>query len=91
MSEKYVGGMNYEGSYFIVQVPETWTNGDPLPPPSPDDRWFDKLQDFTATLRAPWSRKPVHRRAWTPSTDSAPQQALPERMMSRKAPVERQG
>jgi len=88
--DKYVGGMNYEGRYFIVRVPDTWANGEPLPAPSPDDRWFDRLQDFTAALRGPWDRKPVHRRAWAASAEPGPHQTVPERVMSKKA-AERPG
>ena len=58
---RQVGGQNFEGRYFIVVVPETWKDADPLPDPSPDDRWFDKQSDFEEALNGPWSRNRVRR------------------------------
>jgi hypothetical protein len=62
---KRVGGITYEGRYFITLVPDEWTLGKPLPAPTPDDRWFDRLTDFVAALDGPWSREPVNRQPWT--------------------------
>jgi hypothetical protein len=58
---KFVGGVTYEGRYFIVRVRADWRQGQPLPPPSPDDRWFDRLADFEAAMDGPWDRKPLNR------------------------------
>ena len=60
-----VGGYTVEGRYFIVKVPDWWKEMDPLPPPSPDDRWFDRVSHFKAALTGPWIRWPVWRRPWT--------------------------
>jgi hypothetical protein len=60
-----VGGYTVEGRYFIVKVPDWWKEMDPLPPPSPDDRWFDRVSHFKAELTGPWIRWPVWRRPWT--------------------------
>jgi hypothetical protein len=54
-----IGGQNFEGRYFIITVPDGWTENDPLPPPTPEDRWFDRLTDFKAELDCPWIRRPL--------------------------------
>ena len=59
-----VGGVSYEGQFFIVEVSNDWREPDPLPAPTPEDQWFDNQADFAAALRMPWSRKPVNRRPW---------------------------
>ena len=59
-----IGGFSLEGRYFIVQVPEGWTEMDPLPEASPDDLWFDRVSDFKAALHGPWIRRPVRRSVW---------------------------
>lgn len=59
-----VGGFTVEGRYFIVKVPDWWKEMDPLPPPSPYDRWFDRVSHFKAELNGPWIRRPVWRSPW---------------------------
>jgi hypothetical protein len=61
---EHIGGMTFEGRYFIVKVPDGWKHGDPLPPPGPDDQWFDRQTDFKNALRGPWIRKPIRRQPW---------------------------
>ena len=58
---RLVGGQNFEGRFFIVVVPDTWKESDPLPDPSPDDRWFDKQSEFEDALKAPWIRSRIRR------------------------------
>ncbi len=60
-----IGAQSFEGQYFIVTVPDGWTEGDPLPPPAQDDRWFDRLTDFKAALDCPWVRRPMRHAKWT--------------------------
>jgi hypothetical protein len=61
---RQVGGRTFEGQYFIVNVPEDWNEMTPLPPPGPDDMWFDNETDFKAALNGPWIRKFVRRERW---------------------------
>jgi hypothetical protein len=61
---KRVGGLNYEGRYFIVRVADDWKMSDPLPPPSQDDLWFDRLPDFVAALGGPWNHQRINRQPW---------------------------
>jgi hypothetical protein len=75
--ERRVGGLNYEGRNFIVKVSDEWRISDPLPPPGPEDLWFDRLADFTAELQGPWNRKPVNRHAWVDGVATAPPTAKP--------------
>jgi hypothetical protein len=56
--------MTYEGRYVIIAVPEGWREGDPVPPASPSDLWFDKLPDFLAALKGPWDHQPIKRLPW---------------------------
>jgi hypothetical protein len=56
-----IGGQSFEGRFFIVLVPDTWKDGDPLPAPSPDDRWFDKQTEFEQALGVPWARHHTRR------------------------------
>src|SRR5690242_18906103 len=65
-----IGGQNLEGQYFIVAVPDSWTQGDPLPPPSPDDRWFDRISDFKMALDCPWVRGPMRYARWKPPAEA---------------------
>jgi hypothetical protein len=58
---RQVGGESFEGRYFIVEVPDSWQGTDPLPPPSPADRWFDKQSEFETALNGPWIRSRVRR------------------------------
>jgi len=64
---RMVGGQNLEGRYFIVRVPDDWKENEQLPPPSPDDRWFERLTDFKSALDGPWIRKPVRRQPYRQS------------------------
>lgn len=61
---RQIGGQNLEGRYFIIAVPEHWVDGDPLPEPCADDRWFDRLDDFKAALDGPWIRRPMRHQLW---------------------------
>jgi hypothetical protein len=70
-----VGGVNYEGRFFIVEVPENWQVGDPLPDPSPKDQWFDRLPEFVQALGAPYNHTPVNRRPWQDETPKRPDQS----------------
>jgi hypothetical protein len=65
LMSRQIGGFSVEGRYFIVNVPDGWTETQPLPPPSPDDLWFDRVSDFKNALRGPWIRKPVKRMTWS--------------------------
>jgi hypothetical protein len=60
-----IGGQNLEGRYFIITVPEGWTENDPMPAPSPNDAWFDRLTDFKEALDCPWIRRPLRYKAWS--------------------------
>jgi len=64
-SIRRIGGQNLEGRFFIIAVPANWTENDPLPQPSADDLWFDRLTDFKAALDCPWIRRPMRFRQWT--------------------------
>jgi hypothetical protein len=57
-----IGGVNYEGLYFIVPVSDGWAPPLPLPPESPADRWFEHITTFKAALKGPWIRSPIRRR-----------------------------
>lgn len=86
----YIGGVNYEGKYFIVRVPADWTPSLPLPDPGPDDLWFDSIDTVKARLEGPRLHRPV-RRPW-PGTDSSwlhrtRQAALGGRSLNGSAPV----
>lgn len=63
---KRIGGQNLEGKYFIISVPDGWTEKDPYPEPSPADQWFDRLSDFKAALDCPWLHVPVRFAQWKP-------------------------
>jgi hypothetical protein len=69
---KRVGGITYEGRYFITSVPDEWTAGQPLPDPAPDDLWFDRLADFVAAMAGPWSHERVNRQPWTGAAKAVP-------------------
>jgi hypothetical protein len=69
---KHIGGQNLEGRFFIVSVPDDWTENDSLPPPSPEDRWFDRMTDFKAALDCPWIRLPRRHMQWTERGPGAP-------------------
>jgi len=56
-----IGGQNFEGRFFIVTVPDTWTPADPLPDPGPNDLWFDKQSEFEEALNGPWKRNRTRR------------------------------
>jgi len=56
-----VGGQNFEGRFFIVLVPDTWKETDPLPDPGPEDQWFDKQSEFEQALNGPWARNRTRR------------------------------
>jgi hypothetical protein len=71
-ARRKVGGVSYEGQFFIVEVSNEWRETDPLPASSPEDQWFRNRMDFVAVLRAPWSRKPVDRRPWDASVVERP-------------------
>jgi hypothetical protein len=60
-----IGGQNLEGRYFIITVPENWTENEPLPAPRPYDAWFDRLTDFKAALDCPWIRRPLRHHVWS--------------------------
>jgi hypothetical protein len=64
MSQR-IGGQNFEGRFFIIAVPDNWVEGQALPEPSPEDRWFDTLDAFKAALDCPWIRRPVRFQPWT--------------------------
>jgi hypothetical protein len=76
---KHIGGQNLEGRFFIISVPDDWTESDPLPPPSPEDRWFDRMTDFKAALDCPWIRLPLRHMPWSerraPASSPGPRQA----------------
>jgi hypothetical protein len=55
------GGVNYEGLYFIINVPAGWTPFLPLPDPGPQDVWFDDLDRFKAALEGPRCYRPLRR------------------------------
>jgi hypothetical protein len=83
---KRIGGQNLEGRYFIISVPDDWTENDPLPAPSPDDRWFDRMSDFRASLDCPWIRVPLRHSPWKdgarparplPANNPAPARSAP--------------
>jgi hypothetical protein len=57
----YIGGLNYEGQYFIVPVPADWTPYLPLPAASADDLWFDGIDNFKAKLAGPRCHRPIRR------------------------------
>jgi hypothetical protein len=59
-----VGHVTYEGKFVIIPVPVDWSVPDPLPPPSPDDLWFNGLVEFERELDGPWDHKPINRRPW---------------------------
>jgi hypothetical protein len=60
----HIGGLNYEGLYFIVPVPDGWTTYLPWPNPGPNDLWFHRLDTFTATLRGRRCYRPIRRSGW---------------------------
>ena len=68
---RHIGGFTVEGRYFIVEVPDGWTETQPLPEAGPRDLWFDRVTDFKKALNGPWIRKPVWRVAWTDTNASA--------------------
>ena len=76
-----IGGQNLEGRFFIVTVPDDWTENDPLPAPSPEDRWFDRMSDFKAALDCPWIRRPLRHTVCQDSRrdrdDNSPQRPRP--------------
>lgn len=59
-----IGRRTYEGRFVIIQVPDDWTIGGPLPAANPDDQWFDSLSEFAAALGAPFDHRPINRRPW---------------------------
>ena len=65
-----IGGQNLEGRFFIITIPAGWTENDPLPAPSPDDSWFDRLTEFKAALDCPWIRRPLRHTPWADGTRS---------------------
>ena len=65
-----IGGQNLEGRFFIITVPEGWTENDPLPAPSSRDMWFDRLTDFKAALDCPWIHRPLRYKPWVDDTGS---------------------
>jgi hypothetical protein len=70
---KRIGRVTYERRYVILQVPDDWKTGDPLPEANPDDQWFDSLPAFVAALGAPYEHRPINRRPWNASPlDAAP-------------------
>jgi hypothetical protein len=60
---KRIGRVTSEQRYVIIEVQADWKVADPLPGPSPEDQWFDRLADFEAALKGPWDRNPINRRA----------------------------
>jgi hypothetical protein len=69
--------MTYEGLYVIFEVPDDWREGDPFPPASPNDHWFDKLPDFVAALDGPWDHVPIRRSRWVdPDVVEVPQRRV---------------
>jgi len=76
---KRVGHVTHEGCYVIIPVPDTWRPGDPLPPPSRDDEWFDSFLTFIGVLNRPYDRTPIHRDRWNPIDDQAGWQNPQER------------
>jgi hypothetical protein len=76
-----IGGVNYEGRFFIVEVGDDWQTGQPLPEPSPSDQWFDRLPDFVAALNAPWNHTPINRRPFQDETPERPDK--PKRSLGR--------
>ncbi len=68
-----IGGQNLEGRFFIIAVPDEWTETDPLPLPAPDDMWFDRLTDFKAALDCPWIRRPLRHNPYVDAGKSAGQ------------------
>lgn len=80
-----VGGISYEGTYFIVHVPDDWQVGDPLPDPSPDDLWFDTRAAFELALAGPWNRKAINRQPWSAEPPIAP--PTPKPQPKRRSPL----
>jgi hypothetical protein len=76
-----VGGVNYEGRFFIVEVGDDWQVSDPLPAPGPKDQWYDRLPDFVQALGAPYNHTPVNRRPWQDET--APRPDTPRKTLGR--------
>ena len=62
--QKLIGFVTHEGRYVIIEVGDLWQEGDPLPPPSPDDRWFDTFLAFLAALNGPYHRTPIERQPY---------------------------
>ena len=79
-----VGGMTYEGKYFIVLVPDDWRASDPLPDPHQNDLWFDKRAAFEAALQGPWDRKRFNRQPWSADPPIAP---TPKPQPKRRSPL----
>jgi hypothetical protein len=77
---RQIGGVTVEGRYFIVHVPEGWMETQPLPAPSRDDLWFDRITEFKSALNGPWIRQPVRRSMWRDELaggDGSPLDAAP--------------
>jgi len=77
---KQIGRVTYEHRYVIITVPDDWSEADPLPPPSPEDRWFDSRTAFAAAVQGPWTHKPINRRPWNDPHPAQARQAAPRRL-----------
>jgi len=82
---KHIGGQNLEGRYFIISVPDDWTENDPLPPPSPEDQWFDRMSEFKAALDCPWIRVPRRHSPWNDGVRVAKPSSTPAPLQSTSA------
>jgi hypothetical protein len=82
---RQIGGFSVEARYFILEVPDGWKETDPLPAPSPDDRWYDSVTEFKAALRGPWIRRPVRRRVWKKARRAVKPAAAPAESDLREA------
>jgi hypothetical protein len=67
---KRVGHVTHEGRYVIIPVPDTWRAGDPLPPPSRDDEWFDSFLTFIGVWKGPYDRTPIYRERWIAAVET---------------------
>jgi hypothetical protein len=76
---KRVGHVTYEQRFVIIQVPAAGRVSDPLPKPSPEDVWFDKLATFEAALGGPWDHRPINRQPLGEEPPARPEAKGPRR------------
>jgi hypothetical protein len=81
--QKRVGHVTREGRYVIIEVPEDWLTGDPLPPASVDDRWFETFLAFMAALNQPYDRTPIDRQPWNAPVSAVANDSMTEGLQER--------